>query len=262
MEKVIDIEERIPSMREKRRRRTNKKFIFILSIFALALLVILYFQSPFSKINKVTVTGATLHDHEFYIENSGLLKDKPFWGFTTKKTEELLENIETVKNVSVSRKWIHDIEIKITEWDTIGYIEKDGQFGLLLEDGETFSSDNLKPSEKAPILNGFDNSESRKKMTNQLLKLEKNVYHLISEIILTEEENGSTDLTVFMDDGYEVRAIISTFAEKMSYYPEITAQLLDHEKGVIDMEVGTFFTPFSKVYGLSEEVDENAEEDE
>lgn len=262
MEKVIDIEERIPSMREKRRKRTNKKFIFILSIFALALLVILYFQSPFSKINKVTVTGATLHDHEFYIETSGLLKDKPFWGFTTKKTEELLGEIETVKNVSVSRKWIHEIEIKITEWDTIGYIEKDGQFGLLLEDGEIFSSDNLKPSEKAPILNGFENSESRKRMTNQLLKLEKNVYHLISEIILNEEGNGSTDLTVFMDDGYEVRAMISTFAEKMAYYPEITAQLLDHEKGVIDMEVGTFFTPFSKVYGLSEEGDDNAEEDE
>ena len=64
-----------------------------------------------------------------------------------------------------------------------------------------------------------------KKMTKQLLKLEKNVYHLISEIILTEEENGSTDLTVYMDDGYEVRAMISTFAEKMAYYPEITAQL-------------------------------------
>ena len=80
MEKVIDIEERIPSMREKRRRRTNRKFIFILSIFALALLVILYFQSPFSKINKVTVTGANLHDHEFYIETSGLIKGQAFLG--------------------------------------------------------------------------------------------------------------------------------------------------------------------------------------
>ena len=144
-----------------------------MSIFALALLVILYFQSPFSKINKVTVTGANLHDNEFYIETSGLIKDKSFWGFTTKKTEEVLENLETVKNVSVSRKWLNDIDIKITEWDTIGYIEKDGQFSLLLEDGGIFSSDELKPSEKAPILNGFDNSESRKKMTKQLLKLEK-----------------------------------------------------------------------------------------
>ena len=61
---------------------------------------------------------------------------------------------------------------------------------------------------------------------------------------------------------FEVRAIIPTFAEKMDYYPEITAQLNGFEKGVIDMEVGTFFTPFSEMYGPSEEEDEVAEEDE
>ena len=261
MKKVIDIEERIPSMREKRQRRTNKKFVLILSIFALALLIILYFQSPFSKINQVTVTGAELYDDEFYIESSGLVKDKPFWGISTKKTEALLENLETVKNVNVSRKWLHDIEITITEWDTIGYVEQEGQFSLLLEDGEIFSSEQLKPSEEAPILNGFSDTESRKKITKQLLSLEKQVYHLISEIIWNEDQKGLTELTVYMDDGYEVRAMISTFAEKMAYYPEITAQLQEHEKGVIDMEVGTFFTPFSKVYGVSKE-DEDAEESE
>ncbi|MBO1911410.1 FtsQ-type POTRA domain-containing protein, partial [Microvirga sp. 3-52] len=165
MEKVIDIEERIPSMREKRRRRTNKKFIFILSIFALALLVILYFQSPFSKINNVTVTGNNLHDKEFYIETSGLIKDKSFWGFTRNKTEEVLGNLETVKEVSITRKWLNDIDINITEWNTIGYLEKEGQFKLLLANGETFSADELKPSDKAPILNGFDDSVSRKKIT-------------------------------------------------------------------------------------------------
>ena len=50
MDKVIDIEERIPSMREKRRRKTNKKFLFMLTVFVVALLAILYFQSPLSKV--------------------------------------------------------------------------------------------------------------------------------------------------------------------------------------------------------------------
>ena len=53
MDKVIDIEERIPSMREKRRRKTNKKFLFMLTVFVVALLAILYFQSPLSKINEL-----------------------------------------------------------------------------------------------------------------------------------------------------------------------------------------------------------------
>ena len=72
MDKVIDIEERIPSMREKRRRKTNKKFLFILTVFVVALLVILYFQSPLSKVEMITVSGAILHDQEFYKEQSGL----------------------------------------------------------------------------------------------------------------------------------------------------------------------------------------------
>ena len=64
MDKVIDIEERIPSMREKRRRKTNKKFLFVLSVFVVALLAILYFQSPLSKVGMITVSGAMLHDSE------------------------------------------------------------------------------------------------------------------------------------------------------------------------------------------------------
>ena len=46
-----------------------------------------------------------------------------------------------------------------------------------------------------------------------------------------------------------MRAVISSFAEKMAYYPEITAQLSGMEKGVIDIEVGTFFIPYSEMYG-------------
>ena len=72
MDKVIDIEERIPSMREKRRRKTNKKFLFMLSVFVIALLAILYFQSPLSKVEMITVSGAILHDRTFYKEQSGL----------------------------------------------------------------------------------------------------------------------------------------------------------------------------------------------
>lgn len=236
-------------MREKRRRRTNRKFIVILSVFVTALLVILYFQSSFSRIDVVNVSGANLHEQEYYKKESGLIKDKPVWGFTIKAAEELLKEIDVVKDVSVSRKWFRDVEITITEWKTIAYIEDNEKYNLLLESGDIFPGAEVMPEEKAPVLIGFSDSVNREKITAQLMNMEKDVYQLISEIILRGEEEKGSDLTVYMDDGYEVRAIIPTFAEQMDYYPEITAQLHDYEKGVIDMEVGTFFTPFSKVYG-------------
>ena len=64
--------------------------------------------------------------------------DKSLWSFSTSETEESLEKIEGVHKVSVSRKWFRDIEIAITEWKTIAYIEDGGQYSLLLESGETF----------------------------------------------------------------------------------------------------------------------------
>src|SRR6185437_8167876 len=104
----------------------------------------------------------------------------------------------------------------------------------------------LSPNADAPILINFEDATSRKRLTDQLLKLDDAVYHLISEIILEGYEDEADSLTVYMDDGFEVHAVIPTFAEKMDYYPEITAQLKGHEKGVIDMEVGTYFVPFSE----------------
>ena len=248
-------------MREKRRRKTNRKFIVILSVFVTALLVILYFQSSFSRIDEVNIGGANLHKQEFYKKESGLLKDKPIWGFTIKSAEQSLKEIDVVKEASVSRKWFRDVEITITEWKTIAYIEDKEKYNLLLESGVIFPAGQVMPEEKAPVLIGFSDVADRKKIIAQLMDMEKDVYHLISEIILRDDAEHGTDLTVYMDDGYEVRAIISTFAEQMAYYPEITAQLLDYEKGVIDMEVGTFFTPFSKVYGPEGE-GKNVEESE
>ena len=54
MEKVIDIEERIPSMREKRRRKTNKKFLFVLTDIRRCASRYLYFQSPLSRIKEIS----------------------------------------------------------------------------------------------------------------------------------------------------------------------------------------------------------------
>lgn len=262
MKKVIDIEERIPSMREQRRRKTNRKFIFILTVFVLALLIILYFQSPLSQINKITVNGAKLHDASFYKEESGLLKNGPLWGFSVKEMEESLEEIDVVQSATVSRKGLRDVQVDISEWGTVAYIEEAGRYRVLLKSGEIFSDDSLNPEEEAPILNGFSDPAVQKRMVDQLLEMDKEVYQLISEVIYTGTADYPDNLKAYMDDGNEVRGIIPTFAEQMKYYPEMVAQLQGYEKGIIDIEVGTFFIPYSEAYGSGEEEGEESDEQE
>ena len=56
-----------------------------------------------------------------------------------------MEKIVGVQKASVSRKWFRDIEIAITEWKTVAYLEDGGQYSLLLESGETFPTGLLLP---------------------------------------------------------------------------------------------------------------------
>lgn len=60
MEKVIDIEDRIPTLKARRRKRTNKKFSILLLLFISTLLIVLYFQSSYSHIQSVKIKGASL----------------------------------------------------------------------------------------------------------------------------------------------------------------------------------------------------------
>ncbi|RKJ20575.1 cell division protein DivIB, partial [Butyricicoccus sp. 1XD8-22] len=69
-------------------------------------------------------------------------------------------------------------------------------------------------------------------------------------------------ITLFMNDGYEVRAEITSLAEKLNYYPSIIAQIEkngEFEKGIIDIEVGTYYRSYSEEYKI--DVLDSTEED-
>ena len=260
MEKVIDIEERIPSMRKKRRKRTNRKFIFILLIFVVVLLVLLYFQSQASKIDEIDLSGAVLQEKDFYIQQSGISSGDSLWGFQVDEAVKRLESVDGVQEASVSRKWFRNVKVEIQEWTPIAWSENKGQLSLILENGEVFTPD-IQTSVDIPIVSGFNDLELRKLLASQLVELDDSVYQLVSEI-QGPQESDSDSVILFMDDGYEVHASLTTLADKLSYYPEIVNQLTGSEKGVIDVEVGTYFTPYSKLYGKEEKGDTNEPEDE
>ena len=45
-----------------------------------------------------------------------------------------------------------------------------------------------------------------------------------------------------MKDGNKARAVISTFAQKVNFYPEMVQQIGD-QIGTINLEVGAYFIP-------------------
>ncbi|EGQ27280.1 cell-division initiation protein [Sporosarcina newyorkensis 2681] len=258
MDKVIDIEERIPSMRKKRRRKTNKKFILLVSLFLIVLLSLLYFQSPLSDVKDITINDTKLSDGAFYKNQSGLFTGQSLWGFHTEDIEKRLLKITGVKEVTVSRKFLNNVKITITEWEPIAYIEDKARYDLLLVNGDRIEANEADSLLHAPILSGFTEPDVIEQTIQQLQKMDNSFFELISELQYIEEDK----IRVFMNDGYEVHAAIMSFAEKMSYYPEIIAQLPKEEKGVLDIEIGVFFKTFTDYYAELGQGEEDGEETE
>ena len=263
MEKVIDITERIPAMKKRRRRRTNFKFIALITIFLIIILVLLYFQLPYSNIKKIDIKGAELRKEAYYLQQSSLQVEDSLWGFKTSEVEQAIAENEWIKSVEVKRKFLNNVEIKLDEWQKVAYISKDGEFYPMLENGVIFNEANEVVPIDAPIFLKFDDESIRKKLLKQLAELKPEVLSLISQINANQSEADPYAITLFMNDGYEVRADANTLAEKLNYYPSIIAQIEqqeEFEKGIIDIEVGSYYRPFSDEYSLIDVSEAESEE--
>lgn len=251
MDKIIDIEERIPTLREKRRKRTNFKFIFLIVIFLITLFLLLYFQSSYSKIKKLEVIGADLVASEVYGEQSGLQTGDSMWGFKGKDIEEQFKKAHWVKDVQVKRKWLTTVQIKVDEWEKVAYLSLDQELYPLLENGDVFKeASELEPID-APLFLEFEDKKVRKRLLKELAKLDKTVLSMISQINSTPSSADPYAITLFMNDGYEVRAEATSLAEKLNYYPSIVAQIESeetHSKGIIDIVVGSYYKSYQDEY--------------
>ncbi|MFP3916366.1 FtsQ-type POTRA domain-containing protein [Lysinibacillus telephonicus] len=269
MDKVIDIEERIPTLREKRRRRTNFKFITLLLLFFLTLFLLLYFQSPYSDIKKIDIQGSKLVDEEVYLQQSTLQIGNSMWGFHADEIEKKIKQQHWVKDVQVKRKWLTTVEIEIKEWQKVAYISVDNEFYPMLENGEIFTQGSTLEPIDAPLFLEFEDEELRKKLLKELAKLDPTVLALISQINATPSSSDPYSITLFMNDGYEVRAEITSLADKLKFYPSIVAQIESaggYEKGIIDIEVGSYYRSYSDEYTqvdlTSDEIDPDTEEEQ
>ncbi|MEK4128919.1 cell division protein FtsQ/DivIB [Solibacillus sp. FSL W8-0474] len=260
MEKIIDITERVPTMKKRRRRRTNLKFLALVTVFLFVIMILLYFQLPYSDIKKINIKGAQLKEDTFYIEQTNLNVDDSLWGFKIPDVQQKIAQHEWVKSVEVRRKFLNEVEITVEEWQKVAYISKDGEFYPMLDNGVVFNEPNAIVPIDAPIFLKFEDESLRKKLLKELAKLKPEVLSLISQINANPSEADPYSITLYMNDGYEVRADANTLAEKLNYYPSIVAQIENEEafeKGVVDIEVGSYYRPFSDEYSLVDKDSEN-----
>ncbi|MGM8214385.1 cell division protein FtsQ/DivIB [Bacillaceae bacterium W0354] len=245
--KVISIEDRIPQLKQKRKRKANRRFFTYLTIILLLIILIVYLQSPLSYLQSIEVTNHHSVSEEEIIELSQLSTDESFWSI---KVDQVIENIKThpeIEEVTIKRKWYNHIVIEVSELKRVGYVNNGNNYYPILENGKILNNTPLKqPKGDAPILNEFTEEDILENMASQLSNLEESIVSLISEIFWEPDGQSRYRIRLFMTDGQEVIASIRNFQEKMSVYPSIASQLDPTMAGVLYIDVGAYFQPFSQ----------------
>lgn len=243
--KIVALEDRIPKLKQQRRRKANRRMILLLSLFFSLIAIIAYIQSPLSHVKKIIVTGNEFYSKEEIIQKTGISNKTNIWKVDKKGTAATLRRLPEIQQADVRVKWPNVLLIRIHEHKRAAYLKNDSFYYLILDNGKVLRSRKItNPPVNAPILINFKEGSVLDELVRELQKLPDEITNSISEIHYTPHKTDRYHISLFMNDGFEVSATIRGFADKMAHYPSILSQLDPKKKGVIDLEVGSFFKAF------------------
>lgn len=243
--KIVALEDRIPKLKEQRRKKANKRLIILLSLFFTMIAAVAYTQSPLSHIKTITVKGNVVYSTDEIIKASGLSIGSNIWDVRKEKIKSKLKKLSEIENANVKIKWPNTVAIEVKEHRRIAYLKRENQYIPVMENGKILSNKKtgIIPS-TSPILFQFKEGKVLDEMIKGLDTLPTEILNSISEIHYTPKKTDKYHISLYMNDGFEVSATLRTFSEKMIYYPSIVSQLDPNKKGIIDLEVGSFFKAF------------------
>lgn len=243
--KIVALEDRIPKLKEQRRKKANRRLVLLLLLFFTMIAVIAYTQSPLSHVKNIIVKGNEIYTEDEIIKASSLSKNTNIWEVRKKTIITNLQQLSEIKQADVKVHWPNSIQIQIKEHKTIAYLKQNIDYIPVMENGKILHS---KKTENipinSPILFEFKAGDVLNELVKGLKNLPVEIVNAISEIHYTPKKTDQYHITLFMNDGFEVSATLRTFSNKMVHYPSIISQLDPNKKGIIDLEVGSYFKAY------------------
>lgn len=246
--KVVSIEDRIPKLRETRRKKANRRFIFYLTCLLVLIVFVVYLQSPLSYVRQINVTGSQFVSKEVILRQSDLSTERSLWSFRLENIEAKILELPEIKSAKVTRSWTHEVTVAVTEHKKIAYIDQGESLSPLLESGHTLDHvEKVDYKGDAPLLIGFDNEEIRRLMIEGMQALPTYLLSHISEIHYSPTEANPYQVHLNMIDGFELLTTIRGFSEHIKAYPSVVSQLDQANPGLIEIDhSGAIFNQFSE----------------
>ena len=233
----INNEKRRSSL-EKIKRKKRRELIFIVTLFLIVIAVFTLLFSNYLKLKTIDVEGNNQITKEEILEAGNINNNLRTWSI---KDEEIQKNIqsrfEIFKSVSVQSKLPSTIKVKVEEYNFIAQNKKeDGSIEIIMENGIPYSG-KIRNNYNLPILENFkDDSDKLDEIYRNLNNLKEEVRLQISEIINDDGDN----ITIYMKDGQKVKALRSSFSDKLNYYDEISKYIEDKNNTTLNLINGAY----------------------
>lgn len=240
-------QERLPQVKQpKPKRKSNRKLIVLLLIFFLAVFAILFFRSPYSKVQVIKVIGHDLYSAEEIIQASGLYPGMQFLNVWEGNVQEKLKGLKGVETVAIDRQFPGVIQLLVNEYPRVALVTTpDGKSFPLLANGAVLDKHDFgNRAVDRPLVRTWSAPELYPQLAAALAKLPPALLSEISEIALTPTPYDKQRITLYMRDGNEVRTVIYQMEKKLVWYPAIVKDLPEGEKGIIHMLESTWFSKY------------------
>ncbi|MGM9902972.1 FtsQ-type POTRA domain-containing protein [Enterococcus hirae] len=237
--------DRLPNLKTQRNKVLYRRLGLIITVLLIPLVFLIYYVSPFSKLEAISVSGNEVVSKEEILKDTQLKIHEHVWHQYWHRDEainRLKKDQPRIKTAKLSFSGVNTFNLAVTEYKEIALILKNGKYYPVIEDGTVLSQNVANPTKNLPILEGFTDSKKIKDLAEAYNKLSPELQKAISEIKYTPRESNKQLIQLNMNDGNQVIVNITNLATQMNYYSQVASEM--KEKGVIDMEVGIFSYPY------------------
>ncbi|AIQ13899.1 cell division protein FtsQ/DivIB [Paenibacillus durus] len=247
---------RLPVLQEdKPKKKRSRKVTVILLLLFIALLGVIFFRSPASRITEIDFRGSKYSTPEELLRQSGLKKGGQFFAVSKGDVEKSLLELNTVQQATVDKHFPGVVTVQIKEFPAVAYeIDPSGSLKAILSSGATVSIDESGIAVEKPILTGWKASDPYKaRLCGVLAEIPNALTSDISEIVPSPTLSFPDRIKLYTRSHFEVTTAVSLLKDKVEYLNQV---IETKEPGMITMLEADSYVPFAG----SSEVQENAEE--
>ena len=246
----------------RRKRQKRIQYVIITVLILLIVIFLLYMFTPLSKISNVNIKGNNNVSKSKINKELNVTSHSRMYTFSKRKAINNLKKNPLIKDVEIHKQLPNTLNVKVTEYQVVGLEKNKDSYVPIIEDGKELKDYSDDVSHDGPIIDGFKGNK-KTRIIQALSEMSPEVRSLIGEVSYAPEKNKQNRIEIFTKDDMQVVGDITTIADKMKYYPQMSQSLSRDDSGnlktdgYIDLSVGASFIPYSGATGAESESDQN-----